>query len=201
MIARLRGRIVERASDEVVVDVGGVGYQLFVSAQTMAALPPDGDDVEMLVVTHVREDALQLFGFADSTERALFELLRSVSGIGPRLAITILSGMPTAELCEAIRRRDLVRLTAISGVGKKTAERMSVELADKIIALPRPADDRAGQSARPHTANGVAEQAASALVNLGFRPIDAERAVEAAVAAGLSTFEEVVREALRGTRR
>ena len=201
MIARLRGRLVDRGADEVVVDVNGVGYQLFVSAQTLAALPPDGSEVEMLVFTHVREDALVLFGFAEATERALFQLLQSVSGIGPRLAIAILSGLPAAELCDAIRRRDLVRLTAIAGVGKKTAERLSLELADKVIALPRPTDDGVGRPVRPEGANGVAEQAASALANLGFRPIEAERAVESAIAAGFTTFEEVVREALRGTRR
>lgn len=201
MIARLRGTLLERGVDEVVVDVGGVGYQVFVSAQTMAALPTNGSDTEVLVVTHVREDALQLFGFADATERALFQLLQSVSGIGPRLALAILSGLPSAELCDAIRRRDLVRLTSISGVGKKTAERLSLELADKVLALPQATRDGEDRATRRDGASGVAEQAASALVNLGFRPIEAERAVEAAIAAGLATFEDVVREALRGTRR
>jgi Holliday junction DNA helicase RuvA len=197
LIARLRGQIGERGADEIVVDVNGVGYQVYVSAQTMAALPPGGADVELFVVTHVREDALQLFGFADRTERALFQLLQSVSGIGPRLALGILSGLPAGELREAIRRRDLMRLTSIQGVGKKTAERLSLELADKLAMLPemQPAPARDGAS------RGVAEQAASALVNLGFRPIEAERAVEAALAAGVESFEEVVREALRGTRR
>jgi holliday junction DNA helicase RuvA len=197
LIARLRGQICERGADEIVLDVNGVGYQVFVSAQTMAALPPDRADVEVLVVTHVREDALQLFGFADTTERALFQLLQSVSGIGPRLALGILSGLPASELRDAIRRRDLVRLTGIQGVGKKTAERLSLELADKLAMLPEaePVPRQDGGS------RGVAEQAASALVNLGFRPIEAERAVEAALAAGVTSFEEVVREALRGTRR
>jgi Holliday junction DNA helicase RuvA len=195
LIARLRGRLLERGDDEVVVDVGGVGYQVFVSAQTMAALPADGSDAELLVVTHVREDALQLFGFAEAAERALFRLLQSVSGIGPRLALGILSGLPLAELCDAIRRRDLVRLTRIAGVGKKIAERLSVELSDKLLTLPK------AEPARRDGGRGIAEQAASALVNLGFRPIEAERAVEAALADGLATFEDVVREALRSTRR
>jgi holliday junction DNA helicase RuvA len=196
LIARLRGRLLERGDDEVVVDVGGVGYQVFVSAQTMAALPADGSDAELLVVTHVREDALQLFGFAEAAERALFRLLQSVSGIGPRLALGILSGLPVAELCDAIRRRDLVRLTRIAGVGKKIAERLSVELSDKLLTLPK-----AEPARRDGGGRGIAEQAASALVNLGFRPIEAERAVEAALADGLATFEDVVREALRSTRR
>lgn len=196
MIARLRGRLVTRAPDDVVIDVGGVGYQVFVSAQTLSALPDEGEDVEILTVTHVREDALQLFGFAQPSERALFQLLQTVSGIGPRLALAILSGMPTADLRDAIRRRDLIRLTRISGVGKKTAERMSVELADKLLALPEDQPQRPAAAA-----DDVAGRAVSALVNLQFRPVEAEQAVAAALATGLSTLEEVVREALRSIRR
>lgn len=197
MIARLRGRLLSRTPDEVVIDVGGVGYQVFVSAQTLAALPEPGADVDVLTVTHVREDALALFGFAHPSERALFLLLQSVSGIGPRLALGILSGMPTVDLREAIRRRDLMRLTRIPGVGKKTAERMAVELADKLLVLPEDEPVRAA----PGSADGVAARAVSALVNLQFRPAEAGQAVEAALAAGLTTLEEVVREALRSTRR
>lgn len=196
MIARLRGWLRERTAEEVVVDVGGVGYQLFVSAQTLAALPAEGEEVELLTVTHLREDALQLFGFAEAAERMLFQMLQSVSGIGPRLALNILSGMPVAELREAIRRRDLVRLTRIPGVGKKTAERLSVELADKLLTLP---EDRAPRHAP--AIGEVATRAVSALINLQFRPVEAERAVEGALAAGLNTLEEVVREALRSTHR
>jgi Holliday junction DNA helicase RuvA len=196
MIARLHGRLRERSGEEVVVDVGGVGYQVYVSAQTLAALPAEGADVDLFTVTHVREDALQLFGFADVAERSLFQLLQSVSGIGPRLALNILSGIATADLREAIRRRDLVRLTAVPGVGKKIAERLSVELADKLAALPAPPPPR-----RDGAAQDVAAQAVSALVNLGFRPVEADRAVEGALTAGVKGFEEVVREALRSTRR
>lgn len=200
MIAWLRGRLRERATDEVVVDVGGVGYQLFVSAQTLAVLPSEGQEVELLTVTHLREDALQLFGFAEPGERKLFLLLQSVSGIGPRLALNILSGMPVTELREAIRRRDLVKLTRIQGVGKKTAERMAVDLADKLVAWPE-AQPLQRVAASNGGAGDVAARAVSALVNLQFRPVEAERAVEAALAAGLTTLEEVVREALRSTRR
>jgi Holliday junction DNA helicase RuvA len=196
VIAHLRGRFYRRANEEIVIDVGGVGYQVFVSAQTLAALPGVGAEVELETVTHLREDALQLFGFAHAAERALFQLLQSVSGIGPRLALNILSGMPAAELQEAIRRRDLVRLTRIAGVGKKTAERLSVELADKLLALPA---DRPAK--RDGAGTDVATQAVSALVNLGFRTPEAEAAVEEAIGSGLSGFEEVVREALRSTRR
>jgi holliday junction DNA helicase RuvA len=196
MIARLWGRLRERGSEDLVVDVGGVGYHLYVSTQTLAALPAEGAEVDLFTVTHVREDALQLFGFADPGERALFQLLQTVSGIGPRLALNILSGMAAAELREAIRRRDLVRLTRIPGVGKKTAERMSVELADKLALLPQ-----APPARRDGATHGVAAQAVSALVNLGFRPPEAEGAVETAMSAGRTALEDVVREALRSTRR
>ena len=196
MIARLWGRLRERGSEDVVVDVGGVGYHVYVSTQTLAVLPAEGAEVDLFTVTHVREDALQLFGFADPGERALFQLLQSVSGIGPRLALNILSGMATTELREAIRRRDLVRLTRIPGVGKKTAERMSVELADKLALLPEERPAR-----RDGAAHDVAAQAVSALVNLGFRPPEAESAVETAMSAGRTLLEDVVREALRSTRR
>ncbi len=196
MIARLRGWLRECSPEEVVVDVGGVGYQLFVSAQTLATLPAEGEEVELLTVTHLREDALQLFGFAEAAERRLFQMLQSVSGIGPRLALGILSGMPVGELREAIRRRDLVRLTRIPGVGKKIAERLSVELADKLLALP---EERAPRHEAP--LGDVGMRAVSALINLQFRPAEAERAVEGALAAGLTTLEDVVREALRSTRR
>jgi Holliday junction DNA helicase RuvA len=196
MIARLWGRLRERGSEDVVVDVGGVGYHVYVSAHTLNALPGEGAEVDLFTVTHVREDALQLFGFADAAERTLFQLLQSVSGIGPRLALNILSGMASPELRDAIRRRDLVRLTRIPGVGKKTAERLSVELADKIAMLPEERPVR-----RVGGAHDVMEQAVSALVNLGFRPQEAEQAVEAAVGAGNGKLEDVVREALRSTRR
>jgi len=158
MIARLWGRLRERGSEDLVVDVGGVGYHVYVSTQTLAVLPAEGAEVDLFTVTHVREDALQLFGFADPGERALFQLLQTVSGIGPRLALNILSGMAAAELREAIRRRDLVRLTRIPGVGKKTAERMSVELADKLALLPQ-----APPARRDGATHGVAAQAVSSI--------------------------------------
>jgi Holliday junction DNA helicase RuvA len=152
-------------------------------------------------VTHLREDALQLFGFAEAGERALFQLLQSVSGIGPRLALNILSGLPTTELRDAIRRRDLIRLTRIPGVGKKTAERMAVELADRIAALPVEQSPRRRTHGAGAGEEDVTARAVSALVNLQLREAEAERAVDAAMAAGLDTFEEIVREALRSIRR
>lgn len=192
MIARLSGLLREKSPDGVVIDVGGVGYQVFVSLQTYAGLPGEGSPVELFAYTHVREDALQLFGFRDGAERALFLLLKEVSGIGPRLALNILSGMPVADLRAALREGDLVRLTAIPGVGKKTAERMVVELREKMAAL---GEERTSPR---DGARGLSADATSALVNLGYRRPEAEKAVERALVAGRTTFEDVVREALKG---
>lgn len=195
MIARLAGELRVRTPEELVVDVGGVGYQVFVSFQTYSRLPAAGERVELHVHTHVREDALQLFGFADAAERRLFLLLKEVSGIGPRLALNVLSGMPAADLRGAIRAGDLARLTRIPGVGRKLAERMVVELREKAALEPE------GTVAAPAAGDGNAAEAVSALVNLGFRRPDAESAVKAAVAAGSRTFEEIVRDALKGMSR
>lgn len=173
------------------VDVGGVGYQVFVSLQTYTELPPEGSPIELLTYTHVREDALQLFGFRESGERTLFVLLKEVSGIGPRLALNILSGMPAGDLRQALRDGDLARLVAIPGVGKKTAERMILELREKVARI-------AAEPARRDGVTAIAANAVSALVNLGYRRPEAERAVETAVRGGRATFEEVVREALKG---
>jgi Holliday junction DNA helicase RuvA len=195
MIASLSGLLRTRSPDEIVVDVGGVGYQVFVSLQSYASLPAEGSSVELLTYTHVREDALQLFGFGDRAERALFLLLKEVNGIGPRLALNVLSGIPAGELRRALADGDLVTLTRIPGVGKKIAERMVVELREKVKTLAEDKPTPRGDG------RGLAAEAASALVNLGFRAPDAERAVEAAIAGGKKGFEEVVREALRGIRR
>lgn len=191
MIAHLSGRLREKSPEYVVVDVGGVGFQVFVSLQTLTALPEEGAPIELHTCTVVREDALQLFGFRAAAERRLFLLLQSVSGIGPRLALNVLSGLAAADLVEALRGGNLARLVGVPGIGKKTAERMILELRDKALALP---DERRPASAAP----AFAEQAVSALMNLDYRRQDAERAVEAAIALGKATFEEVVREALRG---
>lgn len=193
MIASLSGTLVRRTPEEVVVEVGGIGYQVFVSLQTYAALPPEGSPVRLLAYTHVRDDALQLFGFLDPAERSLFLLLKEVSGIGPRLALNVLSGLPARELRRALADGDLARLVAIPGVGKKTAERMIVELRDKVLRLGLE-DESAPRDGRGQ----LRADAISALVNLGYRRNEAERAVDEAFAAGGATFEEIVREALRG---
>jgi Holliday junction DNA helicase RuvA len=195
MISRLRGTLRNRSPDELVVDVGGVGYQVFVSLQTYTELPPQDSAIELYTYTHVREDALQLFGFRDPGERSLFLMLKEVSGIGPRLALNVLSGMPAVDLRQALREGDVARLVAIPGVGKKTAERMILELREKIARLAEETP------ARRDGITAVSANAVSALVNLGYRRPEAERAVEGAVKDGRTTFEDVVREALKGLAR
>jgi Holliday junction DNA helicase RuvA len=192
MIAQLAGVLAYKSPEQLVVDVQGVGYQVLVSLNSFYRLPEPGDPVRLLIHTHVREDALQLYGFIDREERQLFLLLNSVSGIGPRLALNILSGTPTTELLDALEAGDLVRLVAIPGVGKKTAERLVLELRDKVklIKGARAADDG-------RHATGLESEAVSALVNLGYRQNEAERAVKAARAAGANDIEAVIRTALK----
>ena len=194
MIARLAGTLLEKRGDGAIVDVGGVGYLVHLSLQSMARLPTEGAEVRLRTYTHVREDALQLFGFASEEEERLFHLLIDVSGVGPRLAQTILSGMPASELAEALIAGEIARLTQISGVGKKTAERLVMELKDKLKTAGLPA--RAPAAAIPLTASGAL---VSALLNLGYKPSTAERTAEA-VRRSLgpaAAVEEQLREALR----
>ncbi len=192
MIAQLAGSLAYKSPEHLVLDVHGVGYQVFVSLNAFYRLPEPGEAVQLLIHTHVREDTLQLYGFLDREEKALFLLLLGVSGIGPRLALNILSGTPSLELEDALETGDLVRLVAIPGVGKKTAERLVVELRDKIklTKAARGADDG-------RRATGLEAEAVSALVNLGYRRNEAEHAVKAACAAGASDIEAVIRTALK----
>lgn len=192
MIAELRGRLAQKSSDRVVIDVGGVGFDVCVSLNTFYRMPDAGDAVRVLTHTHVREDAIQLFGFLDGEEKSLFLLLTSVAGIGPRLAMNILSGGPLADFQAALEEGDVARLVAIPGVGKKTAERMVVELRDKI---PR---TRARSDAEVPVRRGVEDEAVSALVNLGYRRSEAEKAAAAMLAAGGEVgLEDVIRGALK----
>jgi holliday junction DNA helicase RuvA len=192
MIAQLAGALAYKSPEHVVVDVQGVGYQLFVSLNAFYRLPEPGDRVQLLVHTHVREDALQLYGFLDREEKDLFVLLLGVSGIGPRLALNILSGRPSRELEDALEAGDVVRLVAIPGVGKKTAERLVLELRDKVKVMrsTRQTDDG-------RRSTGLEAEAVSALVNLGYRQNEAERAVKAACAAGAYELEAIIRHALK----
>ena len=187
MIAHLRGRLISRHPGQIVVETGGVGYELAISIPTFSALPAAGAEVALHVYTHVREDALALYGFLRAEEKQLFEKLIAVSGIGPRLAITILSGMPAENLIAAIRGNDLAQLTRIPGVGRKTAERMVLELRDKLDAFA------AAPAATP--ASAMEEDVVSALVNLGYQRGIAEKAV-AAAKNGAENFDALFRNAL-----
>ena len=197
MIARLDGALIEKHGDAVIIDVQGVGYLVHVSLQSAARLP-DGGRVQLRCYTHVREDALQLYGFLTPEEEELFHLLISVSGVGPRLGLNILSGMPASELAAAILHGELARLTKISGVGKKTAERLVLELKDKIKASGL-VSARPSQPPPPGSQIDGDQALLSALINLGYRPAAAERTAEA-VRRSLGTaapLEARLREALK----
>lgn len=179
------------------MDVGGVGYDVVIPLGTFAALPAVGEPVTLLVHTHVREDSLQLFGFASEPERQLFEKLISVSGIGPRVALTVLSGLPPGELATAIAAQDTRRLSSIPGIGKKLAERLGVELKDKMGDLGKAAR---ASGAAPFTS--AAEDAVGALLNLGYKPAQAEAAVAvASKSVGPDDLNGLIQAALRSLAR
>jgi len=196
VIAQLRGRILEKHPNRVIVDVNGVGYDVFVPLSTFYVLGAAGAEIALRTHTHVREDALALYGFATPLEQELFERLIGVSGIGPKVALAVLSGIEPLELIRAIERGDLARLTAIPGVGKKTAERIVLELKDR---LPRPqvaavaiGDDAAAAPSALH------DDVLSALVNLGYHRPLAEKAVASAVkSVPDGGFERTLKQALR----
>jgi holliday junction DNA helicase RuvA len=193
MIGQLRGRLTDKRPNQVLVDVGGVGYLVQVPLSTYAALGDLHTEVTLLIHTHVREDALALYGFVSAREKHFFELLISASGVGPSLALKILSGMNVEELVPAIRASDLARLTKIPGVGRKTAERIVVELKDKIDAV-------AVEAQRPaaSTPAGIEADVVSALVNLGYEARAAESAVsEAKREASPTNLEQLLRAALQ----
>ena len=193
MIGQLRGRLAEKRPNQVLVDVGGVGYLVQVPLSTYASLGELHTEVALLIHTHVREDALALFGFMSAREKHFFELLISSSGVGPALALKILSGMSVEELVPAIRGGDLVRLTKIPGVGRKTAERIVVELKDKLEAGAIETEKPAAASAA-----GIDADVVSALVNLGYDARAAEDAArEAKREAGANNFEKLLRAALQ----
>ncbi len=193
MIGQLRGRLAEKRPNQVLVDVGGVGYLVQVPLSSYAALGELHTEVTLLIHTHVREDALALYGFVSSREKHLFEMLLSASGVGPSLALKILSGMSVEELVPAIRGSDLGRLTKIPGVGRKTAERMVVELKDRLEAVVL-------ETQKPAIASpaGAEADVISALVNLGYDARTAEAAAsEAKSEVGTSNFEKLLRVALQ----
>ena len=192
MIGKLKGLIDSYGEDYVILDVGGVGYLVAVPLSTFAALGDLHAEVTLLIHTHVREDALALYGFLSAREKHFFELLLGASGVGPSLALKILSGMNVEELVPAIRTGDLARLTRIPGVGRKTAERMVVELKDKLEAVAIEAERPA-----PSSPAGVEADVKSALLNLGYDERTADAALaEAKREAGASNFEKLLRVAL-----
>jgi len=193
MIAVLRGVLVEKGPNHAVVDTGGVGYELHIPITTYTHLPEAGGEVRLRVYTHVREDTLALYGFLSQDEKNMFEKLIGVSGIGPSLAIKVLSGLAAGELITAIRKGEVERLVRIPGVGKKTAERMVLELRDK---LPAPAGEGAAVPAAPSLSE-IEQDVLSALMNLGCARPAAEQAVRKAKAGGAGTeFELLFRRAL-----
>ena len=188
MIAHLRGKLISKHPNQAIVEAAGVGYEVNISIPTFSTLPALGMEVAMFIHTHVREDALSLFGFLRSEEKQLFEKLISVSGIGPRLAITILSGMPADAMIASIKGNNIGALTRIPGIGKKTAERMVLELRDKL--------DHFGVPAAEAAASPVEEDVISALVNLGYQRPLAEKALARLGTATGESFDGLFRKAL-----
>jgi Holliday junction DNA helicase RuvA len=193
VIAHLRGRVLRKEPQEVVVDVAGVGYRVTIPVSTFYRLGDEGSEVSLLTHTHVREDALSLFGFVTAGEQDLFEKLISVAGVGPKLAINVLSGIEAPDLVAALKASDVARLVRIPGVGKKTAERLVLELKDKMPALlPAPG------AAAPAAPASPREDLVSALVHLGYSRPEAERGVERALKEdGGGRFEDLLRRTLR----
>ena len=194
MIARLAGTLIEKTPERIVVDVQGVGYAVFVSLQTFAALPAAGAAVRLLVHTEVREDAIDLIGFVDEIERGLFHLLRKVKGLGPRTSLAVLSGLPAKQLAAVIAAGDVARLQTIPGVGKKLAERVVVECRGAAALF---AGGHGPTTAPAAGGDGIADEAVSALVNLGYKRPEAERAVTRVRKEG-AALEQVIRDALQG---
>jgi Holliday junction DNA helicase RuvA len=195
LIAHLRGRLLEKQPNRIVVDVNGVGYDVFVPLSTFYGLGEPGTDIALRIHTHVREDLFVLYGFATPLEQEIFERLIGISGIGPKLALSVLSGIESAELIHAIERSDVARLTAIPGVGKKTSERIVLELKDR---LPRTHVGAAASGGGAPESPVLRDDVLSALVNLGYHRPLAEKAVDAAIAAVPDGgFERMLKQALR----
>jgi len=200
MIAYLSGKLIEKEANSIIVDVGGIGYEAIISLSTFYELGEVDSEVSLRIYTYVREDTLQLFGFTTTRERSLFLKLITVSGIGPKLAITMLSGMGADEIIVAIRSDNLVALTSIPGIGKKTAERLVIELRDKIADIitesdpTKPNVNIAGESGK----NEIYDDAISALMNLGYHQKDAAKAVNKAIQDGTEmSVQKLIRKSLQ----
>ena len=202
MIAHLSGTLLAKQPTSAIIDVGGVGYEVAIPVSTFYELGETGSPVQLRVYTHVSQDAIRLYGFKSTRERELFLQLISVNGVGPGLAIKLLSGMNADEMIASIRTNNLVRLVAIPGVGRKTAERLVVDLRDKIAALSSPAleEEFAAQTATTAAAtpDAMRDDAVSALANLGYQKIAAEKAVKNAIDEGGDlSVELILRRSLR----
>jgi Holliday junction DNA helicase RuvA len=195
MIARLRGTLVEKAPGRLIVEVGGVGYEVLVPLPTFYPLGDPGADVTLRVHTHVREDVIALYGFATALEHDLFERLIAINGIGPKLALAVLSGIEPLDLISAIRRQDVARLTAIPGIGRKTAERIGLELKDR---LPSVSEIAGPAQPEPSPEDHLRNDLLSALVNLGYQRATAEKAIDKVVQSSPDAgFEQTLRNVLK----
>lgn len=197
MIGQLRGQLLSKKPNTLLVDVKGVGYEVFIPLTSFYELPGEGSEITLKIHTHAREDALILFGFCSQREKDLFLKLISISGVGPKLAIAILSGAQVEELAQAIADGNLARLTAIPGVGRKTAERLVLELKNQVTAFLLPEQVDAAQDGGRHTA--LEEDVLSALTNLGYSRSSAEKALSGTLRSmeGERSFEEILRNTLR----
>ena len=194
MIARLKGKIIFKSTEEVVIDTGGVGYEVRTTLTTYEKLPEDGEMVELHIYTHVREDNISLYGFFSETEKRLFKKLIKINGVGPKLAISILSGVPPEDFITAVTGEDIARLNAIPGVGKKTAERIIVDLKDKLIKEHNTIISTGGMS---HSMSGVYDDALSALLNLGYKRPSAEMALAKVGVSKDAELTTVIKESLK----
>jgi len=199
MIALLRGRVLDKQPNRIILDVSGVGYDVQIPLSTFYEVGEEGTEVSLRIYTHVREDALQLYGFISDVERQVFERLIGISGIGPKLAIAVLSGMDSRELIVAVQRADVARLTGIPGIGKKTAERIVLELKDRLTQL---AASAVVGPAAPSTGDRLRIDLLSALQNLGYHRQQVERVITSVTSAADAsaadvTFEQALRNALR----
>jgi len=197
MIASLRGTLLDKTAEQAVIECAGVGYQVFMSLSSLSQLGPVGNEVVVLVYTHVTSETHRLYGFLEPAERRTFEVLISITRVGPKLAIAVLSAMSPGELADAVARGDAAAISGIPGVGKKTADRLLLELRDKLRSTPT---TTLGTAAKPSDTMG---DLVSALVNLGFKDSVAERAASQAMAGanGEGDLATLVREALRATTR
>jgi Holliday junction DNA helicase RuvA len=197
MIGQLRGKLLHKKPNQILVDVQGVGYEVIIPLTSFYELPDEGGDVTLKVHTHVREDALSLFGFCTQREKDLFLKLVSISGIGPKLAVSILSGAKVEELAQAIADGNLTRLTSIPGIGRKTAERLVLELKSQVSSFLLP--DSARAAGAPAGADALQEDILSALVNLGYPRAGAEKALSSVLRSGNAerSFEGLLRHTLQ----